>query len=406
MWRRILAGEPPDQVSSAWPAFGARVVIDGRVLREVAFVAESAHAGDRVMIHLNGITDAHRTDIRPAVLDEVPGSAVRVIDYLLPDDMIASYRFVSLPPAELPDDVGATREGWLRVHGSGRPDPRNPRRLPNPLGLWSSVLIMPGAVEHSAWDQTAPSVRQVDELLLPLDGEFAGRVATVLTTTPDARATTSRSLVLFDGDNWERVGIRDALGRAAAVTTPSTVVLVPSGTLDERSAVLPHPERAAKLFETVIAALRTHARFAHDPGILDPVRTIVAGQSYGGLAAAALVSLRPDLVTTGIVQSGSFHFRALEEPRPPAQKTGDLVERVRERAGTGALDGSRLVIQSGTQESGMTAIAEHFARAARQAGGAITCRVYSGGHDYAWWRTGLFDALDELHESGHPESTT
>lgn len=396
IWRRVLAGEFPDLVSPVWPAVGERVKLNGRAYREVAFVAEAERADDRVMIHLNGTTDAHRTDIRPAVLDAVPGSSVRVIDYLLPEDLIASYRFVSLPAAELPDNVGATRAGWLRVHDAGAPDPRNPRRLPNPLGRWSSVLVAPGAVEHPAWNPVPDRTARIDETALVLGGDFADRTATVFTLAGPQRETDSRVLVLLDGENWQRVGIREALAHPAASSAPNTVVLVPSGTLEQRSAVLPHPDRVADLLSAVLAALRTHVSSSRGPAMPTADRTIVAGQSYGGLAAAALVSLRPDLLTTAIVQSGSFHFRAGEEPRPPAGDTGDLVGRVREMAGTDALAGRRFVIQSGTEETGMTDSAERFADAAHAAGASIDWRVYSGGHDYAWWRTGLFDALDAL----------
>ncbi|WP_082309251.1 enterochelin esterase domain-containing protein [Leucobacter musarum] len=407
IWRRVLAGESPDLVSPVWPAFGERVELNGEAHREVVFVAEAERAGDRVMIHLNGTTDAHRTDIRPAVLDAVPGSSVRVIDYLLPEDLIASYRFVSLPAAELPDDAGATRAGWLRVHDAGVPDPRNPRRLPNPLGRWSSVLVAPGAVEHPAWGsgavRTAGSepFSSLEETSLPLGGEFADRVATLL-TRPSSEASRANLLVLFDGENWERVGIREALAHPAGAVAPRAVVLVPSGTLEQRSAVLPHPDRVADLLSAVLAALRTHA--AADapriPAVPAPDRIVVAGQSYGGLAAAAIVALRPDLATTAVVQSGSFHFRASEAPRPPAGETGDLVDRVRELADTNALSGRRFLVQSGTEETGMTESAAHFAEAAREAGAQIDWRVYAGGHDYAWWRTGLFDALHALADGG------
>lgn len=364
-------------------------------------MTETSSERDRVLIHLNGVTDAHRADIRPAVLDVVPNSPVRVIDYLLPDDLIASYRFVSLPVADLPDDAGATRDGWLRVHEAGLPDARNPRRLPNPLGRWSSVLMMPGAGEHPVWDAAAPAVRRVEQTALPLGGAFVGRTATLLGDPTASPAERPRLLVLLDGENWERVGIRDALARstAAAAASGNSVVLVPSGTLEERSAVLPHPERVATLLEEVLAA-----RAACTGVGADAARTIVAGQSYGGLAAAALVSLRPDLVTTAVVQSGSFHFRADEEPRPPGGESGDLIERVRLN-GTGSLEGRRLFIQSGTEETGMTASADRFAEAARAAGASTRSRVYSGGHDYAWWRTGLFDALDELDALEAPDAT-
>jgi enterochelin esterase family protein len=125
-----------------------------------------------------------------------------------------------------------------------------------------------------------------------------------------------------------------------------------------------------------------------------PVRretTIVAGQSYGGLAAAAVVATRPELAATAIVQSGSFHFRADQPPRPPAGQRGELLDALAGRPVPG-----RHLVQVGTEEGDMLAGARAF-HAAAQAGGAhAELDVYAGGHDYAWWRTGLFDALDRL----------
>ncbi|QEO14662.1 DUF3327 domain-containing protein [Agromyces intestinalis] len=380
---RLLAGEPPEAVSPTWPAFGRSVVgDDGRMLREVTFVADLP-AGHEGMIHLNGITDGHRHDLGPALLERVPGAAgsdapLGVIAYLLPDDLVASYRFASAP--HLPRDAGLTHAGWRSIHRLGCPDPRNPRELPNPLGTRSSVLVMPGARVHPAWEARTPrEPREVRAEVVPIDGD------TSLTVLRPAGAADGRVLLLFDGEHWAGAGVREALARHLA--PPATVVLVPSGDLARRAALLPHPERVIAHLETEVLP----AVAALIGGLPDPSRVVVAGQSYGGLAAASVAALRPDLAATAIVQSGSFHFRADEESRVPAGQVGDLVRRLAEASVSG-----RFAVQAGTEEAGMLDLARSFADAARAAGGDVTLRAYTGGHDYAWWCTGLFDALDEL----------
>jgi enterochelin esterase-like enzyme len=374
-YRRLMAGAPPVDVSATWPAFGRRV---GDGMREVTFVTDAA-PGDEVMIHLNGITDSHRTDISPAMLERVPGTDRHVISYLLPDDLVVSYRFVA--GAHLDRRAGSTREGWLRIHEAGRRDARNARSLRNPLGRESSVLVMPGGRIHPAWDTSAEAVESAtaaafDEFTIPIGD---GPPLTIL-----RRPRASRVLFLFDGDLWAEHGIAGALSRRADAEW--SVVLVPSGSLERRSALLPHPDR---LFEHLDRAVLPAA--AEVLGILRPDRVVFAGESYGGLAAASVAALRPDVAATAIVQSGSFHFRAGAVPRHPSGETGDLVDAL-----PPSLTGSRFVVTAGTEESGMGELADAFSGAVRARGAHVEARRYRGGHDYAWWRTGLFDALDAV----------
>jgi len=380
-YRSLVAGASPDEVSPTWPAFGRRHD-DG--LREVTFVMDAA-PGQEVMIHVNGITDGHRTDISPALLERVPGTDRHVVSYLLPDDLVVSYRFVA--DTHLDRHAGSTREGWLRIHEAGRPDARNPRTLRNPLGRESSVLVMPAGRVHPAWDGSAAGpasgASDLEEVTVPIGD---GPPLTIL-----RRPHASRVLFLFDGELWAQHGIAGALSRRTDAAW--SVVLVPSGSLERRSALLPHPDRLfAHLDRDVLPAA---AEVLGTPARED---VVFAGESYGGLAAASVVALRPDIAGTAIVQSGSFHFRAGAVPRHPRGETGDLLEAL-----PSSLAGSRFVVTAGTEESGMGELADAFTDAARMRGARVEARRYRGGHDYAWWRSGLFDALDGL-EPGSTDS--
>jgi len=362
---RLRRGIHPDEISARWPVVGDPIEWDGRMLRPVTFVAE-APPGHEVMIHLNGVTDAHREDIAPALMEHV-GAGRHALTYLLPAELRVSYRFAADPV--LPRDAGRTREGWLRIHGLGRADPRNSETLLNPLGARSSVLTMPEAPRHPAWE--SPGAGDLPITTVPLPSRHP---ATVVHGDP------SRVLVLFDGEWWERLGVASALAYRGGPLT----VLVPSGSLAERAALLPHPERLLPyLAEELVPAV------AEAIGGWDAARTVVAGQSFGGLAAALTVCLRPEIAQTAIVQSGSFHFRAGQTERPPAGQTGDLIEGLSRARVSG-----RFVVQAGTEEPGMLPAASAFTDAVQAAGGDASLRVFTGGHDFAWWRIGLFDALD------------
>ncbi|WP_029144827.1 enterochelin esterase domain-containing protein [Microbacterium luticocti] len=366
--RRLRRGIRPEQISATWPVIGDAVVHDGRMLHPVTFAAD-AEPGHEVMVHLNGVTDGHRDDIRPALLEPV-GGGVHALTYLLPPELCVSYRFAAA--VHLPRDAGRTRDGWLRIHSLGRPDPRNPDTLPNPLGTTSSVLTMPKAPQHPAF---APD--PVDPP--PVTTVCAGEVPLTV-----VHGDLPEVLVLFDGQWWEQLGIAAALARRRRWPT---TVLVPAGSRERRSRLLPHPDRLLPyLREKIVPAV------GEVIGRWDAAATVVAGQSYGGLAAALAVCLAPEIAQTAIVQSGSFHFRADDvRTRPDAAQTGDLVAAL-----ASARVGGRFVVQAGTEEHGMIAGAEAFAAAATSAGAEVDTRWYTGGHDYAWWRTGLFDALDAL----------
>lgn len=266
--------------------------------------------------------------------------------------------------------------------GAGRgPRRRSPVDAPAAIGpcRWGEARLgsatSPTVGGHTVWEPSTRLRRRVTATTVP---QRDGHDLTVL--APDAPVGL---VVLFDGERWLEHGIHDAWERAAV---PRAVVLVPSGSLDRRRALLPHPEVvAAHVADEVLPAV--------EPALLDLPR-IVAGQSYGGLAAAAIAMLRPDVAPTAIVQSGSFHFRADEPPRRPRGVVGDLGTVLGARARSSAA--SRLVLQAGIGEADMLDLAERFAPIARDAGAAVTLEAYDGGHDMDWWRHGLFDALDQL----------
>nr|WP_281360982.1 enterochelin esterase domain-containing protein [Schumannella luteola] len=351
-------------------------------MREVTFVADDT--GDPALVHLNGITDAHRRDVRPALLQPIPGRELRALAYLLPEGLTASYRLATVP--DLPGDAGSTREGWMRVHRAGRPDPRNPHGIRTPLGGASSLLRMPGWRAHPARERLAAGAAPEHDLAtreLRVPGARGERSVWVI--TPVAGPVPDTLLVLFDGDTWMDADVPALL--AARPGPPVAVAVVSSISLEARSAELPHPDVIARVLgDEVLPAIAFALGMRHRPD-----QIVVAGQSYGGLAAAALVALHPRVARTGIVQSGSFHFRAAAADHPPAERPGDLIERMRGRSLAG-----RLVVQVGTEEPDLHRLARDFVAIARDTGIELSSRLVAGGHDYAWWVDGVLFALDEL----------
>ncbi len=337
---------------------------------------DPALADGEVMVHLNSITDAHREDIDPARMDRIGDTDIAAVGYLLPDDLVASYRIVWMPA--IPQRPGATREGWREIHAAGRPDPRNPERVPNPLGTTSSVLRMPRSRRNAAEEAATPIRREVRSQDLALPADSGVPWARLLIPSDGAR----RLVLMLDGEPWNGLPLEDALRRLGG--PPTAAVLVGSGTRAERVVFLPDVDRVCRALAGVLAACRS-ARLGEVPEDV-----VVTGQSLGGLAAAACVVHAPHLTRTAIAQSGSYWHGIPDDT--PRTEGGVLMGEV---AGM-SLAGRRLVIQYGRQEHVLGPLSRRFAKVCRASSAEVVEREYSGGHDYAWWFTGVLDALDAL----------
>ncbi len=346
---------------------------------EVTFVWTGADVSRRIMVHVNSITDAHREDIRPAVLEWIDDRGVAAIGYRVPADLVASYRLVDV--TDFPDDVGKDRAGWLRVHQAGMVDPRSAEHLPNPLGASSSVLRGSSARKHPA---EARHGAATPPRLLP--GPAEGTFGAAWLTLPEG-APAERVLVAFDGEMWRQLDLPALVAARGGV--PTAVLLIGSGGPSDRAANLPHPDPAA----AAVAGALDAARASGLPVHIGPERTIVSGQSYGGLAAGAVVTGFPQIARAAIVQSGSFWFRA-DTPVTELRdgESGDVLDSL----SSADTSGARIVVTYGTNEGSLATVGAEFARRARDGGAQVVERAYTGGHDYAWWRTALLDGLDAL----------
>lgn len=372
-WRRLLAD--PAQARVLWasadrlPLTGPAVTRDGAELVEVTFLAEGA-PDTEWLVHLNSLTDRRRETLQPFRLERVPGTELLGGTFLLPADGVFSYRLTDI--TGLPDDIGTDRTGWREVHGRGGPDPRNPQRMPTPLGGAASVWTGPAAPwadwpvsETDGWAETTRHGVMVR--VLPGD---------------------ERVVVCFDAEHWK--GLR--LGAAArAAGLRHTLVQVGSGNVEERAATLTDPDRAA---ERVRLALRTaSAVLGRDVRWAD----VVAGQSFGGLAVGWMLAKHPDLARAGVVQSGSFWHRAAGDWGD--EGPGDLLQLLQR----GEADSTRpVIVQVGAEEGFMLPLSRAYRDVLlRRGSGNVGYREVRGGHDYAWWRAGLVDALGELERCGY-----
>ena len=328
----------------------------------------------------------------PTGLRRRPGTDVWMWRTRLPIDWRGSYVFVPAGPDETsaPDaGRGALRAWWIRLLGtraSADPFNRGPAYRGGG-GTPLSPLLLPRAPVHPAWRAPLPETvattpyRWRSSLL---DDGYDVWLLRAGAAPPDAPL-----VVLLDGRCWaEALPIAGALGRCTSdgQLPPAVYVLIDAGPPARRGRDLPC---SAPFWDAVVTELLPQLR-ALAPFTLEPVRTIVAGQSYGGLAAVYAALAHPERFGRALAQSGSFWW-----PDPAqTQGAGWLGEQVAQ--GLGGRRPLDFDLEVGIYETDMTGVTRDMARALARAGHRVRHRRYRGGHDPLCWRDGLLRGLSRL----------
>ena len=181
---------------------------------------------------------------------------------------------------------------------------------------------------------------------------------------------------------------------AAGRIPPLVAVMPDSLGQDERNLELPcHPPFVEFLVDELLPWARERWSVGEDQR-----RAIVAGSSFGGLAAVYAAFERPDVFGSAISQSGSFGW-GVEGEREHEWLTN--------RIETSAPRPGRFWLEIGSLEDGdRPAGGPSGLRSNRRLRDVLTakgCDVtyseYAGGHDYVCWRGSLADALIDV--AGH-----
>ncbi|WP_142049957.1 enterochelin esterase [Pseudonocardia kunmingensis] len=385
-----------------WPAVAAagtplvdRLPGDDRH-RAVTFLWRGDEPAD-VLVLANKLTDAAGAD--KCRMERLPGTDVWALTYRLPHDWRGSYALAPLVPGAAPIVTGADAElvelrrgralavatpadracmhRWFDALVHARPDPYARERLPDA----TTVASLPDAPPQP-WNDPPADVPAgaVVHGALP-----DGRACRVHHPAGVARTDPLPLLVVLDGGGWAELGLPrtlDAL-RAADRLPPLRTVGVAAGGPAART-------RDLSCDDDFVAALAADvpALVAASGAITaDPARTIVAGQSLGGLTAVFATLVAPRRFGCALAQSGSFWWPNPAGGAEPEWLTGVVAHGSRT---------SGVHLQVGTDEEVLLGPTRRMRDALRARGDAVTYREYSGGHDRACWRGGLVDGLVAL----------
>ncbi len=364
--------------------------------RAVTFLWRGTPATRAVQVLPNKLGDPR--DPAGNLMERAPGTDVWHWTLRLRHDWRGTYDFY----ADDTHDANEAHEGgrpapgtaaywrWLRTRR--RPDPYNSRTLPHRWdGTPVSYAELPAAPSAVDWLPRPGVPRGTLTEHTVASARLGGSRRVWLYEPPGGAREPAKLpvLVLLDGEHWgPRLGLPHLLDN-----------LIADGRVPPVAAVLPDAVDEATRWAELSCSTEYVGFLADEllpwaaarlPLSEDPARTVVAGQSLGGLTAAYAAVAAPDRFGNALVQSGSFWWPAgpeaewltravAEGPRPPV----------------------RFRLSSGEQEWVALPAARRFRDTLASTGRhdsshRSSYREFNGGHDYLCWRTELADGLVEL----------
>jgi enterochelin esterase family protein len=280
----------------------------------------------------------------------------------------------------------------------GRPDPFNPRGFPDDTmdrtvagdrsgnGEPASVAELPDA-RPLTWVRRRPDVPRGMVVEHVHVSDVLGSSRRVWVHLPAGYESTDQAypvMVLHDGWEW------------AALTPVAPILdnLIAEGCIPGLITVMHEsPDREELACEEPFVDFLAAELLPWARGLYritdDPARTIVAGQSYGGLNAAFCALQRPDVFGNVLSQSGSFWFRAGTEFDV---EYGWLVSRY---VSSPTLP-VRFYLDVGLLEAYMVPVNRHMRDVLLAKGYPVAYQEFNGDHSWLCWRDTISDGLVRL----------
>lgn len=360
--------------------------------RQVTFSWSGDGAAD-VLLRLNTLSyQAHtRGDLSPLLLTRHDDGVWR-LTLRLRADFRGAYAFC---PSPVP--LGGRRltdQEWGDLNAAALPDESHPDILgPLPYDhTLRSVLALPDAPPEP-WLAPRAGVPTGTVAEQRHTSTVLGTARRIWTYTPPGYAELDDLpvVLLFDGDDWAHCGLPTMLDNLIAerAVPPVVAIMIDALDPDSRTAELTdHPRYLRFLLEELMPWVHGQWRVT-----ADPARTVVAGQSFGGLLAAYAGLHAPRRFGAVLAQSGSFWW-----PRAGDDDTTDFTDRPLITAfGTADPVPTRFYQEVGLIEQPRILVANrHLRDVLRARGYRLDYAEYHGGHDLACWRAGLPTGLIAL----------
>lgn len=376
---------------------------------------ETVSATRQVYIDINSIADHHSPN--PTSLQRIEGTDVWRWSMEVESDWRGGYCFIPvdatrLPPAfdaEAPNASAVLRSWRLALLDRAQTDPFNPGAAHvDGRGHLRSAAHLPEAPSQPAWrdaDRRKGATGDPNRLQR-IEWESARlrnrRDIWIYATGPTLGALKQRPLILLlDGQYWAGgMPIFSALDHEtqAGALPPAVYALIDSIDIETRAREL---TCNATFWEAVQEELLPGIAEA-TPYADEPRTTVVAGQSFGGLAALYAGLRWPQRFGCALSQSGSFWWSDAyaQKSAPPLASAAldDKSEVIAALIGKtgGAPAPSKIFMEAGSFEKIIRPANDRVHQALIATGREARYRIYAGGHDPLCWRGGLLKGLSFL----------
>jgi len=348
----------------------------------------------RVWIYITGVTDHHRQSA-PQSLTRIPDTDVWFWETELDSGWRGSYCLIpSVNEADFsPEAFTATpnrmalREGWRKLLSHAIADPLNPLSWRGGRGHPVSALEMPDAPLQPGWRATETPFNEPCCIKWH-SARLNNRRRVWIFTTGDSDSADRPLAILLDGQFWAKsMPVWPALASLTAQGQLPAAVYVLIDIIDNnhRNHELPCNEAFwLAVQEELLPQVQAIAPFS-DRGD----RTVVAGQSFGGLSALFAGLYWPQRFGCVLSQSGSYWW-----PHRGEEQDGFLIEQLKK----GALQpqGLRIVLEAGVREPLIYRANQALLALLQKKPLSVCWRPVAGGHDALCWRGGLTAGLITL----------
>ncbi|EOZ0830929.1 enterochelin esterase [Citrobacter freundii] len=355
---------------------------------------EKESAIHRVWVYITGVTDHHQ-NATPQSMQRIDGTNVWCWRVSLSANWRGSYCFIpttrndifsSLAVGAAPDR-STLREGWRQLLPQAIADPLNPQSWQGGRGHAVSALEMPEAPVQPGWDR--PENPDSPAVCLQWRSARLGNTRRVwVFTTGEAQAESRPLAIMLDGQFWaQSMPVWPALTSLThrGHLPPAVYLLIDAIDTTHRSRELPcNADFWLAVQEELLPLVKTTTAFSDDPQ-----RTVVAGQSFGGLSSLYAGLNWPARFGCVLSQSGSYWW-----PHRGGGQDGAIVEQL--KTGTISAQGLRIVLEAGIREPIIYRANQALYAQLPSAPQSIFWRQVDGGHDALCWRGGLMQGLMTL----------
>ncbi|ARC41050.2 enterochelin esterase [Citrobacter braakii] len=355
---------------------------------------EKESAIHHVWVYITGVTDHHQ-NATPQSMRRIDGTNIWCWSVSLSANWRGSYCFIPTARNDIfaPQALGETpdrtalREGWRQLLPQAIADPLNSQSWQGGRGHAVSALEMPDAPVQPGWDR--PENPDSPAVCLQWRSARLGNTRRVwVFTSGEAQAESRPLAILLDGQFWaQSMPVWPALTSLThrGHLPPAVYLLIDAIDTAHRSRELPcNADFWLAVQEELLPLVKTTTAFSDDPQ-----RTVVAGQSFGGLSSLYAGLNWPARFGCVLSQSGSYWW-----PHRGGYQDGTIVEQL--KIGKVSAQGLRIVLEAGIREPIIFRANQALYAQLPSAPQSIFWRQVDGGHDALCWRGGLMQGLITL----------